>query len=146
MSGGSSFGDDWDDKIARALRASKNNPTTAVHLSESATDEEKAAALEVGGARWNAGKDRWDLVPFDALAEVVKVYTVGARKYADDNWLKGMSWRICIGATFRHFTSWLLGETNDKETGCNHLAHAVWNILALLTYQIRGMDQFDDRV
>lgn len=149
MSGGSSFDDymktGWVDSVTEAMK-SHREAVSAVHLSENATPEEKAAAMEVGGARWNAGKARWDLLPFDALAEVVKVYTFGASKYSDDNWRKGMSWRICIGATFRHFTSWILGETNDKESGCNHLAHAIWNLLALLTYQIGGMTEFDDRI
>lgn len=148
MSGGSSFDDymekEWIDSVTEAIK-SHREAVSAVHLSENATPEEKAAALEVGGARWNAGKARWDLLPFDALVEVVSVYTKGADKYKDRNWEKGMSWGICIAATFRHFTSWLLGETNDKETGCNHLAHAVWNLLALLTYQLRGMNEFDDR-
>lgn len=146
MSGGSSFGYDWDDSVARALWPPKDSQIASVNLSENASNEEKAAALSVGGARWNAGKERWDLVPFDALAEVVRVYTRGAEKYSEDNWLKGMPWRICIGATFRHFTAWILGEDRDQETGCHHLAHAIWNLMALLTYGIRGMNEFDDRL
>uniref|UniRef100_UPI001E4FF338 dATP/dGTP diphosphohydrolase domain-containing protein n=1 Tax=Acetomicrobium sp. S15 = DSM 107314 TaxID=2529858 RepID=UPI001E4FF338 len=35
---------------------------------------------------------RYDLIPSDALRELAKVYTVGAEKYGERNWEKGMSW------------------------------------------------------
>lgn len=145
--------EEWEDSLTR-LKVDGHlpspeqvfpEPARAVHLSENASPEEKKAALAVGGARWNEGKERWDLVPFDALGEVVRVYTVGAKKYADRNWEKGMAWHICIGATFRHFWKWLLSENLDPETNCHHLAHAIWNLMALLAYQMRGMTEFDDR-
>ena len=38
------------------------------------------------GRKDDAGKLRWSLIPTQALEDVVKVLTYGARKYGDDNW------------------------------------------------------------
>lgn len=95
--------------------------------------------------RRDAGKLRYDLLPWDAMDELVRVYTVGAAKYEDNNWLKGMSWGRCVGAMFRHMSRWALGEERDPETNCYHLAHAMWNAMALLTYSMRGLGT-DDRI
>lgn len=97
------------------------------------------------GKRYDAGKLRWDLVPPE-FERVVEVYTIGAAKYSDRNWEKGMSWSRCIGSLFRHIWRWwAYRETHDAETGCHHMAMAAWNCMALLTYDIRGVGT-DDRV
>jgi hypothetical protein len=96
------------------------------------------------GTKFDQGKLRWDLVPPE-FEEVVKVLTYGATKYADRNWEKGILYGRIIASTFRHLWSWIKGERNDPETGLHHLAHANCNILFLLTYEQRGMKNFDDR-
>lgn len=35
-------------------------------------------------------------------------------------------------------------QAKDSETGYLHLAHAVWNFLALLTFMALGRDDLDD--
>ena len=89
--------------------------------------------------------ERYDLFPFDALDEVARVYAVGARKYEDDNWLRGYSWRLSLGALLRHVARWACGEDRDPETGCLHLAHAAWHCLALITFYLRGLGTDDRR-
>ena len=116
-----------------------------VHLLENATEEEKAIALEAGGARWSAGKARFDLIPPEPLFDLAAVYTFGATKYKDRNWEKGMSWGICFGAAMRHLWKWWRGEENDEESDLPHFAHAAWNVFALMAYSKRGQEQFDDR-
>ena len=88
--------------------------------------------------------ERFDLFPFDALEELARVYGVGARKYADDNWLKGYAWRLSSGAMLRHIAKWCMGEDRDAETGCLHLAHAAWHCLTLVTFELRHLGT-DDR-
>ena len=97
------------------------------------------------GLRYDNGKLRYDLLPADALAELVKVYTFGAAKYADRNWEKGMSWSRCFGSLLRHAFAYWAGEDNDQETELPHMAHVAWNALALCAYSMRGMEDFDDR-
>ena len=97
-----------------------------------------------GGLRYNEGKLRYDLLPADALEELVKVYTKGAAKYAPRNWEKGMDWSKCFASLLRHAFSWAKGEDLDPETGCAHMAHVAWNALALVAYAKRSKG-LDDR-
>lgn len=97
------------------------------------------------GRKDDDGKARFDLLPPDALWEVVRVYTVGAGKYGDRNWEQGIRYGRVFAAICRHAFSWWRGERADQETGIHHLAHAAWNCLALLAYELRGMEEFDDR-
>jgi hypothetical protein len=96
------------------------------------------------GTKFDQGKLRWDLVPPE-FEEVVKVLTYGATKYADRNWEQGMAYGRLIAATLRHLWSWIKGERTDPETGIHHLAHCCCDVLFLLTYEQRGMKEFDDR-
>jgi hypothetical protein len=98
----------------------------------------------VTGGQKGVKPERLDLIPFDALEEIGRVYGFGASKYEDDNWLKGYKWRLSAGAMLRHVSRWMLGERNDKESGCHHLAHAAWHCLTLITFEIRGLGT-DDR-
>lgn len=90
-------------------------------------------------------KLRYDLVPAEAIEELVKVYTFGAKKYAPHSWEAGMKVSRIYAALLRHITAWWMGEDVDKESGLSHLAHAAWNVIALLTYAKRGMRETDDR-
>ena len=96
------------------------------------------------GVKFDADKVRYDLIPPDALHELAKVYTLGAKKYEDDNWLKGMKWRRVFGAMMRHSWAWFRGEANDPDDGQPHLASVAWCALALLTYDMKGIGE-DDR-
>ena len=69
---------------------------------------------------------------------------MGAIKYEGRNWEKGIYFSRIIAAIFRHLISWILGETKDKESGLHHLAHAAWGCLAIVAFQIRGKNSFND--
>ena len=65
-----------------------------------------------------------------ALMQVAEVGTFGAHKYARGNWLKvDNGIERYEDALWRH----LLQHGTDPESGLDHLAHAAWNILALIT-------------
>lgn len=97
------------------------------------------------GIKHDEEKLRWDLLPGDAVREIVKVLTHGSKKYGDRNWEKGMSWSRPFGALMRHSWDWFMGEDNDPETGLSHMAHAGCCVLFLLAYVIRGMYDLDNR-
>jgi len=85
------------------------------------------------GIKFDVGKLRWDLLPWDAVGKVVAVLTYGAKKYADNNWQKVEPWRErYFAAAQRHLTAWYLGERIDRESGLHHLAHACCCILFLI--------------
>jgi hypothetical protein len=89
------------------------------------------------GVKFDQDKPQWTLVPFKALDEVVKVLTIGAKKYAPDNWKKVPNARQrYIDAAFRHMSAYAAGEKLDAETGKNHLAHAVCCLLFLLAFDL----------
>lgn len=95
--------------------------------------------------KFDGEKRRYDLVPYDALGEIIKALEFGANKYDDWNWLKGTKWTRYWAASMRHLTAWMMGESKDPESGLSHLAHAGVCILFLLTYERRKIGE-DDRV
>lgn len=97
------------------------------------------------GVKHDDDKLRWELLPWDAVEEVVKVLNFGARKYEDRNWEKGIQHSRVYAAAIRHLTRWFSWEDTDEETDLPHLAHATCCCLFLLSYQLRGQYEFDDR-
>lgn len=80
------------------------------------------------GRKYDSGKLLWDLLPFDVIEKVVEVLTYGAEKYEPNNWQKVETYRY-ISALFRHIVSWLLGESDDKESSKHHIDHAICNLI-----------------
>jgi hypothetical protein len=78
------------------------------------------------GQKFDAGKDRWDLIQPRIVQEYVRVLTFGAKKYAPGNWrLVDEAKARYFAATLRHVWAWWRGERNDPESGLHHLAHAI---------------------
>lgn len=90
------------------------------------------------GAKLDKGKLRQALVIdgfANALKAVGEVGTYGAEKYTANGWIDvpdGIA--RYKDALYRH----LLSEGTDEESGLEHLAHAAWNVLAVLELTIRG--------
>jgi len=97
------------------------------------------------GHKSDVGKNRLELLPYDAINEVGKVLTLGADKYGPRNWEKGIDYGRVYAALQRHATAWWLGQDKDPETGLSHLAHCAANALFLLAYEQRGRRALDDR-
>ena len=78
------------------------------------------------GRKHDTGKLRYDLLPPKTVEDVVKVLTLGAEKYAPDNWkyVRPFNDRY-YAAAMRHIQAWRQGEDHDPETGLPHLAHAL---------------------
>lgn len=101
-------------------------------------NDHRQRAQDGGGLRYADGKCRVELIPPEWPWALGMVLTRGAIKYADRNWERGMAWSYMIGSTLRHVFKFICGERYDKESGNHHLAHAAWNCLALMSYDIRG--------
>ena len=91
-------------------------------------------------------KVRVELLPTDALNEIAKVLTFGAKKYEAGNWATGdgFKWSRLYGALLRHVFAWARGEDTDPESGISHLAHAGCMLLFLLAHTLRKQGA-DDR-
>lgn len=96
------------------------------------------------GVKHDAGKPRLSLFPREAIEEIGKVLTFGAKKYADHNWRRGMAWSRLADAALRHLFAWIDGEGNDPEWGLSHLAHAGCCIAFLIAFE-RSAQGTDDR-
>jgi len=97
-----------------------------------------------GGLRFNEGKNRLDLVPSELIEGVGRVLTMGANKYEDRNWEKGMKWSTVLASLKRHLMAFEKAEDYDKESGELHIDHVLTNALFLKFYY-KHYPQGDDR-
>lgn len=98
----------------------------------------------VDGRKDDEGRLRFDLIPPAPLEELARVYTIGASKYDDWNWLGGMKWSRIIGALHRHLNAWQQGTTYDPDDGQCALASVIWCAMTLMEYERLGIGE-DDR-
>jgi len=96
------------------------------------------------GRKDDTGKERFDLLPVGPLFKVAQVYTMGAQKYADRNWEKGIKYGRVFAALMRHAWKWWRGETYDQVDGQHHLSSVVWCAMALMEYE-ETHPELDDR-
>lgn len=96
------------------------------------------------GRKDDSNKLRFDLIPVEPLRKIAEVYTMGAQKYDDRNWEKGLRWGRVYAAMLRHATAWWGGEQCDPVDGQHHLASVGWCALALMEYETTHRE-LDDR-
>jgi len=94
----------------------------------------------MSGTKYDEGKLRMDLIPYEAVEGMAQVLGFGAEKYDEHNWRKGIKHSRLYAATLRHLTAYWKGETIDPESGFNHLKHALTNISMIL-----ALPDWDDR-
>lgn len=102
---------------------------TAMHDLADAMDAAKETRVvnAEGGVKADGGKPLPRLLYISlrkTLASMVKVLSIGARKYSPDNWNKVEQERYW-DAFYRHIDAHHSGEMIDPETGEPHLTHAM---------------------
>lgn len=96
------------------------------------------------GKKNDDGKPMFNCLPQDALMELGRVAALGARKYGQHNYRKGIKVSRYIDAAFRHLIAATNGEEEDQAEGNNHWISVAWN--ALVIYQSLLDDpSLDDR-
>ena len=98
----------------------------------------------MSGEKRDKGKLRYDLIPVYPLAEVARVYTIGSKKYGDNNWRSGIAYSRIVAALMRHLEAWRAGRSVDPDDGQHPLASVAWCALTLMEYEITH-PEFDDR-
>ena len=96
------------------------------------------------GVKFDQEKVKMQLLDPTFLEEVAKVFTLGAAKYGENNYKKGLHVSRCLGAVDRHLKAFKVLEDNDPETGLSHLAHAAC-CLQMIYYNYKNKQEFDDR-
>ena len=76
------------------------------------------------GLKYDENKPDLTLIPRIALEQEAFAMMFGARKYGRDNYKLGMSKKRLLAAAMRHIVAYTDGETNDQESGVDHLGHA----------------------
>lgn len=108
------------------------------------TDQARNTDNLGSGTKYDTYKTRMDLLPVESLTEVAKVLAMGAGKYGDYNWARGIKYSRVLAAILRHLFSYISGEDKDPESGLSHLAHAACGLLFLLHYE-KYRAEYDDR-
>jgi hypothetical protein len=70
---------------------------------------------------------RYDLITPVGLRRLAETYGEGAVKYGDENWLKGIDCKNLMNHALTHLTQYLAGDRTE-----DHLAHASWNLFAIM--------------
>jgi hypothetical protein len=94
------------------------------------------AKVEPSGRKDDSEKLQMNLLPWDALEEVAKVLTAGAKKYSPNGW-KTVPDKVerYEAALIRHLAAYKRGEDLDPEDGLSHLAHLACNALFLVSFR-----------
>jgi len=81
----------------------------------------------------DTGKPMVSLVESEFILGVAEVLTMGAKKYAIDNWklMTDEDIRRVKDSLLRHTLAYTSGELIDKESGLSHLYHAGCNLMFL---------------
>lgn len=87
----------------------------------------------------SSGKGRYDLISPYATRRLAKWMELGAKKYADRNWEKGMPFSRYADAAKRHLDKFIMGMEDE-----DHLAAVAFNVFAIMHHQELGQLELDD--
>lgn len=139
----------WDKKIAKQQERAKvteaNEHRILPVCPHGQYNKQECIVCAQTAKKNDDGKLRYDLIPQYPLSEVAKVYTIGAKKYDDNNWRKGFRYGRVFAAMMRHAWAYWRGEDYDPEDGQHHLASVIWCAMSLMEFSRTKVGQ-DDRV
>jgi hypothetical protein len=104
----------------------------------------KADPVVIEGTKHDQGKARMSLLDTSWLLGVAEVLGFGEKKYAANNWRKGISVSRLMDAAARHQAAFNDGEDLDPESGKGHLYHASC-CLMFASWMIQNRPDLDDR-
>lgn len=94
-------------------------------------DSGERSVYSTGAQRDNhTGKGRFDLISLQGLFRLARWYELGAQKYNDRNWEKGMNISRYSDAAFRHLLKYIAGCDDE-----DHLAAVAWNVMAIMHHE-----------
>lgn len=79
-----------------------------------------------------------DIDIFTIIIEVSKQFEDGAKKYAENNWMKGIPLHCYIDSGVRHYLKYLRGDTDEP-----HDRAFIWNILCAV-WTFENKPELDD--
>ncbi len=127
-----------------AVCKAENHPAFHIH-SEDRREMPMWSLKEAAGVKYDQEKPIMALLPAEALEEEAWVWTFGAKKYGYWNWKKGLVYTRIISAILRHTMAIMKGEDIDPESGRLHAAHIRCCAGMLISFQLAGRKDLDDR-
>lgn len=123
------------------MDGSELEDTAVLDVPQNSCDDNQS--VEAGGAKYDAGKAAFDLIPVETWWELAELYATGCTKYLPRNWEEGFRWGRAYAAAQRHLNAWWRGEDRCPENHQHHLIAAIWNIIALREFQRRRIGEND---
>ncbi len=110
---------------------------------------EELKRFESGSIRQVLDDVRYDLITPIGLKRLAQTYAGGAKKYTDRNWEKGQPYSVLLNHAQDHINDFItqqlgLGDELDISLE-DHLAHAVWNLMAIMHFQTTKPEMNDLR-
>lgn len=94
--------------------------------------------------RFNTGKPKLSMVHPILAEETARVMMYGSKKYARDNWRKGLPINDIIDSLERHIADFKKGLDLDEESGQTQLGHIACNVMFAM-YVLAYKPELDDR-
>jgi hypothetical protein len=127
------------------LGREEERPSVETKLMTFVTKMTKKTEYQSGATRDTAaGKGRYDLLPDLAIRRVAAVYERGAANHGDRNWERGIPFSRLIDSALRHIAQYKMSKSDESLRDEDHIAHAVWNLLAVLHFESLGAGDLDD--
>lgn len=114
------------------MQKESSSDDVSIALGHLATWQEGGGNESLHKAAEVLGGDSFGGVAWD---ECARVFEYGAKKYAANNWLKGMDWTVPLSCAVRHLLAIEKGEIIDPESGLTHRGHFLCNVAMLMTYK-----------
>jgi len=120
--------EDLNNKYNTSITEDTLPPDGILHISGDLKDSGTRREFTGGAVRdAEGGKGRYDLIPSIPIFFLARVYEMGAKKYADRNWEKGMPINVFVDCAKRHLDKYQMGLRDEP-----HLSQALWNIVGAL--------------
>lgn len=94
--------------------------------------------FDTGAKRSEKIEARYDLIPTGALRRLALRYGMGAQKYGEWNWQKGLPFSDTYNHIIEHLEKFKLMLMSGSNMTDDDLAGAAWGIFALMVFQDRG--------
>lgn len=109
------------------------------HVTRGEGGPSEIRTFETGALRSTEGdEERWDLITPVGLRRLARTYAEGAAKYGAHVWERGIPASNLMSHALRHLFCYLEGDRSE-----DHLAHAVWNILAICHFEEKKPEMID---
>lgn len=124
------------DEILYSYSDGREDDLDVNEITETETDETPDGVYQQEGRKFDAGKNRLDLIPGEVLDALGKVLTHGASKYGAQNWKKVERDRY-EAALLRHYVAQKQGQKIDTDSGFPHTSMMLANAAFLAWFDLQ---------